>query len=142
MTLNHILYPILVQNSKKMFILKVYIYLPCIKTQQQTTAPFDDTSAISSSNHQTTGLYQGSDDCCEGDHNSALICLLQKSQAIHYCNQSVLVIVPDLKIVFSQFQYSALTRDNGDHKDAMLVPNKICRTLAPSSYTNISHVVN
>ena len=84
------------------FILKVYIYLPCIKTQKQAASSFGDTPIISSSDHQKTGLYQGSANSCEGDRNSELICLLQKSQAIHYCNQSVLSIVPDLKIlVFS-----------------------------------------
>ena len=92
MTLNYVLYPILVQNSEKMFILKVYIYLPCIETQRREKAPFDETPVISSSDHRKKGLYQGSADCCEGDRNSGLICLLQKSQAIHYCNQSVLAI--------------------------------------------------
>ena len=82
----------------KMFILKVYIYLPCINTQLQETAPFDDTHVISSSDHQQTGLYQGSDKGCEGYRNYDLICLLQQSQAIHYCNQLVLAIVPDLNI--------------------------------------------
>ena len=56
----------------------------------------------SSIEHQKTGLYQGSADCCEGYRDSGLIRLLQKSQAIHYCNKSVLSIVPDLSIfVFS-----------------------------------------
>ena len=81
---------------------KVYIHLPCISTQQQTTAPFDDTPVILSSDHQKTGLYQGSADCCEGYHNLDIIRLLQQSQTIHYCNQSVLAIVPDLtRLVFS-----------------------------------------
>ena len=84
---------------RKMFISKVYIYLPCINTQRQPTAPFNDTPIISSSYNQKTGLYQGSADCCEGDIKSYLIHLLQKSQVIHYCNQSVLDIVPDLNIV-------------------------------------------
>ena len=84
------------------FILKVYIYLPCINTHQGVTAPFDDTPLISSSDHRKTGNYQGSANHCEGDSNSDLIYLLQKYQSIHYCNQSVLEIVPDLKIfVFS-----------------------------------------
>ena len=77
---------------------KVYIHLPCISTQQQTTAPFDNTPVILSSDRQKTGLYQGSADCCEGYRNSDIMFLLQKSQAIHYCNQSVLAIVPDLNI--------------------------------------------
>ena len=57
---------------------------------------------ISSSNHQKTGLYQGSADSFEGDRNFDLISLLQKYQEIHYCNQSVLAVFPDLNIfVFS-----------------------------------------
>ena len=81
---------------------KFYIHLPCINTQRQTTAPFDNTPIISYSNHQTTGLYQGSDNRCEGDYNFDIIRLLQTSQAINYYNQSVLEIVPDLNIfVFS-----------------------------------------
>ena len=67
-------------------------------TQQQETAPFDDTPVISSSDHQKTVLYQGSDDSCDGYCNCGLIRLLQKSQAIHYCNQSVLAVFPDLNI--------------------------------------------
>ena len=77
---------------------KVYIHLTCINTQRKTTAPFDNTPVISSSDHQTTGLYQGSYDCCEVCHNSNIICLLWPYQEIHYCNQSVLVIIPYLKI--------------------------------------------
>ena len=85
-----------------MLILKYYIYLLCINTQRQATAPFDGTPDISSSDHQNTVLYQGSADYCEGDRNSDLIRLLQKYQAIHYCNQSVLDIVTDLNVfVFS-----------------------------------------
>ena len=81
---------------------KFRIHLPCINTQQQTTAPFDDTPVILSGNQWTEGLYQGPADCCEGDHNSDIIRLLQQYQKIHYCNQSVLAIVPDLNIfVFS-----------------------------------------
>ena len=79
-------------------ILKVYIYLPWINTQQRATAPFYRTSIISSRDHQKIGLYQGSSYHCEGDHNSDLICLLQKYLAIHYSNQSVLAIVLDLNI--------------------------------------------
>ena len=85
-----------------MFILKVCICLPCIKTQQRATAPFDNTTVKLSSYHRKAGLYQRSADCCEGDINSDLICLLWKYQTIHFCNQSVLAIVPDLNIfVFS-----------------------------------------
>ena len=85
-----------------MFIYKVFIYLPCINTQQQTTSPFNITPVISYSNHRTSRLYQGSADRFEGDCNSNIIRLLHTSQKIHYCNQSVLLIVPDLNIlVFS-----------------------------------------
>ena len=81
---------------------KVCIYLPCINTQQQTTAPFDETPIISSSDCRKIGLYQGSANFCEGDSNSDIIRLIQQYQAIHYCNQSSLSIVPDLRIfVFS-----------------------------------------
>ena len=66
---------------------KMDIHLPCINTQRQTTAPFENTPIISYSDRQKTGLYQGSDDRCEGDRNSDIIRLLQKSQAIYYCNQ-------------------------------------------------------
>ena len=57
---------------------------------------------IKSIKHQNTGLYQGSSDRCEVYRNSDLIRLLQKYQAIRYCNHSVLEILPDLNIfVFS-----------------------------------------
>ena len=81
---------------------KVCIHLPCINTQRRTTSPFDITPVISSSNHRTTGLYQGSADRSEVDRNSGIIRLLQPFQTIRYCNQSVLAIVPELSIfVFS-----------------------------------------
>ena len=81
---------------------KVDIHLPCINTQRQTKAPFDITPVISSSDLRMTGLYQGSANSCEGYCNSDIICLLQPSKKIHYCNQSLLVIVLDLNIfVFS-----------------------------------------
>ena len=85
-----------------MFILKVYIYLICINTQKQATTPFYNTPVILSSDHRKIGPYQGSAKRCEGYRNYDLIHLLQKSQAIHYYNQSVLAIVPDLNIfIFS-----------------------------------------
>ena len=99
-----------------MLIYKVYIYLPSINTQRQKTAPFDETSVISSRHHLTTGIYQGSADLCEGDRNSDIIRLLQKYQEIHYCNQSVLAIFPDLNIfifsitIFDIIPISALVR--------------------------------
>ena len=83
-------------------ILKICFCLTCINTQKWAIEPFDDTPVISSNNHKKTGLYQGSADRCEVDRNSAIIFLLQQYQAIHYCNQSVLAIFPDLNIfVFS-----------------------------------------
>ena len=89
-------------ESKIIPIYKVFIYLSCINTQRQITAPFDITPVISYSDHRTTGLYQDASDFCEGYFNSDIIRLLQQSQIIHYCNQSVLAIVPDLnKFVFS-----------------------------------------
>ena len=78
---------------------KVYIYLPRINVHWRTTEPFDDTSVISSSDPQKRGIYQGSAYICEGDCNSDLICLIQKSQAIYCCNKSVLAIVPYLNIL-------------------------------------------
>ena len=60
-----------------MYILKVYIYFPCINTQQRATSPFNDTPVISPphSKHLKTGIYQGSADCCEVDCDSDLNCL-------------------------------------------------------------------
>ena len=55
--------------------------------QRQKTAPFNNTPVISSSDHRTTGLYQGSADLCEGDCKSDIIRLPQPSKATHYCNQ-------------------------------------------------------
>ena len=78
---------------------KVYIHLPCIITQQQTTAPFDSTRVLLSSDLWKPRLYQGSADFCEGDRNSDVICLLPPSLTIRYCNQSVLTIFPDLNIL-------------------------------------------
>ena len=98
MILGYFLYPIFGEEDEIMFIYKVFIYLPCINTQQQTTATFYITHVISSSDHQTPRLYQGSANPCEGYRNSNIISLLQPSQTIHYCNQSVLAIVPDLNI--------------------------------------------
>ena len=74
------------------------LYLPCISKHRWTTETFDKTTVISSSVHQKIGLSQGSADRCEGDRNSDLIRLLRKYQAIHYCNQSVLAIFPELNI--------------------------------------------
>ena len=34
-------------ESGKMYILKVYIYFPCINTQRRAAAPFNDTPVIS-----------------------------------------------------------------------------------------------
>ena len=65
---------------------KVYIHLPCINTQQQTTSSFDITHVISSINCQTSRLYQRSANHCEGDCNFNIICLLRPYHSIHYCN--------------------------------------------------------
>ena len=77
---------------------KVDIRLPCINTQQTTTALFDITNVISYSNYQTPRLYKGSADCCERDNISDIIRLIQPYQTFHYCNQSMLVIVLDMNI--------------------------------------------
>ena len=69
-----------------MFIYKVFIYLPYINTQQRTTAPYDSTHVLSSSNRRMLRLYQGSADRCEGDRNLDVIRLLQPSLIIHFCN--------------------------------------------------------
>ena len=77
MTLNYVLYPILVQNTEKCIYLKVNIYFPCINTQRRATAPFDEIPVISPLQRKlwTTGIYQGSADCCEGYRESDLNCL-------------------------------------------------------------------
>ena len=94
-----------------MFIYKVFIYSPCINTRQRTTAPFEITPVISYSNHQTTGLYKGSANFCEGDRNYNIIHLLQTYHTIHYCNQSVLEIAPYLNIlVFSITIFDLISR--------------------------------
>ena len=77
---------------------KVYIHLTCITPQCQKRAPFVITHAISPRDRQTPRLDQGSSDRCNGDRNYNIMCLLQPSQTIHFCNQSVLLIVPDLNI--------------------------------------------
>ena len=51
---------------------KVYIHLPCINTQQHTAEPFEITHFISSRDHQTSRLYQGSADCFKVDLNQIL----------------------------------------------------------------------
>ena len=78
---------------------KVYIHLPYIITQRRTTAPLNNTHVISSSACPTPKLYQGSADCCEGYRNLDIISLLYPSQIIHYCNQSVLAIGPDMNVL-------------------------------------------
>ena len=78
---------------------KVYIDLPCINTQRLTTSPFETTQVISSRDRQSPRLYEGSADRCEVDRNSNIIRLLQPFQTIHYCNQPVLAIAPDLNVL-------------------------------------------
>ena len=77
---------------------KDYMYLSCINTQWQTTAPFNINHVLSYRDPRTPRLYQGSASHCEGDCNLDVICLLQPYLTIHYCNQSVLAIVPYLNI--------------------------------------------
>ena len=77
---------------------KVYIHLPWNNTHQQTIATFDINQVIPSSDRQSPRQYQRLADCCEGDCTSDIIILLHQSQTVHYCNQSVLVIVLDLNI--------------------------------------------
>ena len=60
---------------------------------------------IKPSDYQNTGIYQGSADRCEGYRESDLILLIQQSQAVHYCNQSLLAIVPDLNVTYSVLQF-------------------------------------
>ena len=66
---------------------KVYIHLPCINTQQQTSVQFNITHVISSSDRQPARLYQVSAFSYEGNRNSGIVPLLQPSQTIHYFNQ-------------------------------------------------------
>ena len=63
--------------SGKIHILKVYFDFPCINTQRRATETFDNTPVISPpySKHLRTGLYQGSADRYERDHESDLNCL-------------------------------------------------------------------
>ena len=88
---------------------KVYIHILCIRTKRQTTEPFNITHVISYIDNQTPILYQGSADSCEGYRNSDIIRLLQPSQTIHYCNQSVLLIVQDLNVFVFSIMIFALT---------------------------------
>ena len=88
---------------------KVYIRLSCINTQQTTTSSFDITNVISSIKCQLLRLYQGSANCCEGHSISDIIRLLQPYQKIRYCNQSMLVIVPDLNIFFWSITIKGIT---------------------------------
>ena len=77
---------------------KVYIHIPHIIKKWWTKAPFNINHVISYSDLQTPRLYQGWTDRCEGDCNLDIVRLLQPYQIINYCNQSVLVISPDLNI--------------------------------------------
>ena len=72
MTLNYVLCPISVQNPEKMHVLKVYIYFPCINTQRQATALFDDTPVISTPHRKylKIRIYQGFVNRCEVDLDS------------------------------------------------------------------------
>ena len=78
---------------------KFCIYFSCINTHRQTIAPFNINHFYSSSDCHTRGRYQVSANHYWGYRNSDVIHLLQPFLTIHYCNQSVLAIVPDLNIV-------------------------------------------
>ena len=79
---------------------KVYIHLPCINTQKKITISHHSRPIIKWP--QNTKTVSGIANHFKGERNSNMIYLLWPSQAIHYCNQSVLSIVPDLNIfVFS-----------------------------------------
>ena len=77
---------------------KLYIHIPCIITQRQTTATLHGNRVLSSCYRQTPIMYQESADHCEGDRKWDVIGLLHSSLTIHYSNQLVLAIVPDLNI--------------------------------------------
>ena len=87
---------------RKMYIQKVYIYLPYINTQRWSTSPFDDTPIVSPrhSKYWNTGLYQGSDDRCEGDRDSDLNLMASAILVIQYYNQPVLAIALDLNVTY------------------------------------------
>ena len=59
---------------RKIYILEVYIYFPCVSTQQRATAPSENAPIISPphSKHLKTGIYQGSANICEVDPDSDL----------------------------------------------------------------------
>ena len=78
---------------------KVYIYLPCINTHRQIISLFNINHFDSSSEYQTPILCQVWANYCGGYRNSDVFYLLQRYLTIHYCNQSVLAIFPDLNIV-------------------------------------------
>ena len=60
---------------------------------------------------KTKGLYQGSGNYSEKDQNSNIFCLLEQSQAIQYCNQSLLLIIADLNIfIFSITDFDLILR--------------------------------
>ena len=89
---------------------KVYIYLPCINTHRWTIAPFNVTHVLSYIDHRTQKRYQGSASHYEGDCNLDVICLIQPFLTIHYCNQSVLAIVPDLNIFVWYYDFDLVSR--------------------------------
>ena len=79
-------------ETGKMHIMQVYIYFPCINTQRQATAQFNETPLISPphSKHLKTGIYHGLADHCEGDHDSDLnilasVILSQYSTVTNQC---------------------------------------------------------
>ena len=105
---------------------KISVHLPCIITPLPKTSSFKNFHFISSSDRQRPILYQGSAYCCEEDRNSDIMFLLQTSQTIHYCNQSVFKNFPDLNIfvwsitIFISFKGSALVQFFSDRVQASL----------------------
>ena len=76
MILNYVLCPILVQNTENVHFEGMYIF-PLHQHTAARKRTRDDTPVISPPHrkHQKTGLYQGLEDCCEGDSDSDLNCL-------------------------------------------------------------------
>ena len=127
---------------------------PASTNIDEKMALFNINHFYSSSDYQTPILCQVSANYCGGYRISDVIYLLQRYLTIHYCNQSVLAIVPDLNIVvwsitfIISFQevpwyityllsdifiawlwprfYSAITYDNGDQRDTSLVWKQHC----------------
>ena len=79
-------------------IIKVICIYPASTHIRRIKAPFNINHFVSYRDHRRPRRYQGSANHCEKDCNLDVICLIQQFLTIHYCNQSVLAIVPDLNI--------------------------------------------